>query len=39
MPLRGDLTEQLAAEVAQRLARYIEVLEPILAQERAAPVG
>lgn len=34
-PLSGDLTEELAAEAAGRLARFIEVLEPILAEERA----
>ena len=39
LPLRGDLTEELAAELAQRLVRFIEVLEPILAEERAAAVG
>ena len=38
-PLAGDLTDALAVEVAERLARFIEVLEPILAQERAAVVG
>ncbi|MCI0890136.1 MAG: hypothetical protein J4O04_04945, partial [Chloroflexi bacterium] len=32
----ADLNEALAADVARRLARYIEVLEPILAEERAA---
>jgi hypothetical protein len=30
-----DLTEELAEEVAERLARFIEVLEPIIANERA----
>ncbi len=34
--LETDLSEALAADVAQRLARYIEVLEPILEEERAA---
>ncbi len=34
-----DLTEQLALQVAERLARFIEVLEPILAVERAGVVG
>ena len=34
--LDADLSEALAADVARRLARYIEVLEPILAEERAA---
>ena len=33
--LESDLSEALAADVAQRLARYIEVLEPILKEERA----
>ncbi len=37
--LEGDLTEALAEEVAGRLARFIEVLEPILAEERAGVVG
>jgi hypothetical protein len=37
--LRGDLTDELAEEVAQRLARFMEVLEPLLAQERAGVVG
>ncbi len=36
MPLTGDLTEGLAEEVAERLAQFIQVLEPILAEERAA---
>ena len=30
-----DLTEALVEEMAERLARFIEVLEPILAEERA----
>ena len=34
-----DLTEELTEEVAARLARFIEVLEPILAEERAGVVG
>ena len=34
-----DLTEELAGEVAERLARFIEVLEPILALERAGVAG
>ena len=34
--LTGKLTEELAGEIAERLARYIEVLEPIRAEERAA---
>ncbi len=37
--LDADLSEALAADVAQRLARYIEVLEPILQEERAAIAG
>ena len=32
----GDLTEPLAQETADRLARFIEVLEPMLAEVRAA---
>jgi hypothetical protein len=32
----GNLTESLAAEIAGRLAQFIEVLEPIRAEERAA---
>lgn len=34
--METDLSEELANEVAARLARYIEVLEPILEAERAA---
>jgi len=30
-----DLTEELAEEIGARLARFIEVLEPIVAEERA----
>ena len=37
--LVGDLADDLAEEIAERLALFIEVLEPILAQERAAVVG
>lgn len=37
--LDADLSEALAADVAQRLARYIEVLEPILQEERATIAG
>ena len=37
--LDADLNEALAADVAQRLARYIEVLEPILQEERATITG
>ena len=36
--LAGDLTDELAMEIAQRLARFIQVLEPILAEERAEVV-
>jgi hypothetical protein len=32
----GKLSEALAAEIAERLARFIEVLEPIRERERAA---
>ena len=39
LALSGDLTEELAEEIAGRLARFIEVLEPILAQERAVVAG
>lgn len=38
-PLAGDLTDELATEIAQRLARFIQVLEPILAEERAGVAG
>ena len=38
-PLAGDLTDELAEAVAQRLARFIEVLEPILAQEHTGVAG
>lgn len=38
-PLVGDLSAELAREVALRLAQFIEVLEPILAEERAAVAG
>ena len=34
--LVGDLTEERALALAERLGRFIEVLEPILAEERAA---
>ena len=37
--METDLSEALAADLAQRLARYIEVLEPILNEERAAIAG
>ncbi|OGO53115.1 MAG: hypothetical protein A2148_11400 [Chloroflexi bacterium RBG_16_68_14] len=39
LPLTGDLTDELAEEVAGRLARFIQVLEPICAQERAGAAG
>lgn len=39
LSLEGDLTEELAVKLARRFARYIEVLEPILAEERAAVTG
>jgi hypothetical protein len=35
----GKLDEALAAEIAGRLARFMEVLEPLLAEERAAVAG
>ena len=37
--LDGRLTEELATEVGERLAQFIEVLEPILEEERAAVAG
>lgn len=37
--LTGDLTKELAGEVADRLAQFINVLEPILAEERANVPG
>ncbi len=37
--METDLSDELAADVAKRLARYIEVLEPILQEERAATPG
>ena len=37
--LEGNLTLELAAETAERLAQFIEVLEPIREQERAVVVG
>ncbi len=39
LTLRGDLTEELANEVAERVARFIEVLEPSLVQERTGVAG
>jgi hypothetical protein len=35
-PLAGELTLELAQQVAERLAEFIGALEPILAEERAA---
>jgi hypothetical protein len=35
----GKLTEALAADVAERLAQFIEALEPILAEERVSAAG
>ena len=37
--MEGDLTDELAKEIAQRVARFIEVMEPILAQERAGALS
>ncbi len=37
--METDLSDKLAADVAKRLARYIQVLEPILQEERAATLG
>ena len=37
--LDARLTEELAAEIGERLAQFIEVLEPILEEERAAVAG
>ncbi len=39
LPLEGDLTDELAADLARRFARYIQVLEPLLAEERASIAG
>ena len=39
LSLAGDLTDELALEIAERLARFIEVLEPIIAEERAGVAG
>jgi hypothetical protein len=38
-PLDGKLTPELAQDVAARVARFIEVLEPIRDEERAAVAG
>ena len=37
--IEGNLTLELAAETAERLAQFIEVLEPIREQERVVVVG
>ena len=37
--MESDLSDELSQEVATRLTMYIEVLEPILQQERAAALG
>ncbi len=37
--LEGDLTQELAQDVARRVARFMEALEPILAEERTGVVG
>ena len=37
--LGGALTVELAGEIARRLAEFIEVLEPIVAEERVAAGG
>ena len=37
--METELSDQLAVDVAKRLARYIEVLEPILQEERAVTFG
>ena len=39
LALSGDLTAELGEGIAERLALYIEVLEPILQQERDAVAG
>ncbi len=38
-PVNRDLTDDLVAQVAERLARFIEVMEPILAEERPGVEG
>lgn len=38
-PLKGDLTREMAEEIAARIARLIEVLEPIVEEERAGVGG
>lgn len=35
----GELSESLAGEIVQRLAQFIQVMEPILAEEREAGAG
>ncbi|MCH8850074.1 MAG: hypothetical protein IIC89_04535 [Chloroflexi bacterium] len=37
--IEHDLSDELAEETAERLAQFIEVLEPIVAEERAAVAG
>lgn len=37
--IERDLTDELAEQTARRLAQFIEVLEPIVAEERAAVAG
>lgn len=36
LTLEGDLTDELAVDLAQRFVRYMTVLEPILAEERGS---
>ncbi len=38
-PISRALTEELAGDIARRLARLIEVMEPLLAQEQGNVVG
>ena len=35
----GKLTEELAAQIGERLAQFVETLEPILEEERVAVAG
>ena len=37
--IEHDRSDELAEETAERLAQFIEVLEPIVAEERAAVAG
>jgi hypothetical protein len=39
LPLADDLTDELAEEAGGRLARFMEVLEPIVVQERTGVLG